>query len=154
MEGRRVTDIAIPAEDRGAAVAQLTRFLMSCHPGKPLTVTVETWKRERSNQQNRALFGHAYEVIRQATGCDKDDLHRDFCIAAFGAKVQQVLDFEQRQPLRTTTHDENGKRDVLTAQRFSEFYAMVEQRAAEFGIFIPSPDPRWFLSNERYPETV
>jgi hypothetical protein len=149
-----VADIALPATDRGADVERLATFLLACFPGKPLTVTVEPWKKERSSQQNKALFGHAYRVIRNETGADKDDLHRDFCIKFFGLKEQKVLCFERRQPVRTTTHDENGKRDVLPSHTFSEFYAMVEQCAAEFGIFIPAPNPRWFLDNENWSEAA
>lgn len=118
---------------------------MGCYPGKEVEVTVDTVRQERSTRQNKALFGHAYKVICDETGADKDDLHRDFCIKHFGLKEQQVLCFEQRRPRRTTTHDENGKRDVISVEEFSCFYAMVERLAAEFGVYILAPDPRWFL---------
>lgn len=139
--------IVIPADDREAAIQEVARFLAACFPGKKLALTVEAWKQERSSRQNRALFGHAYRVICEETGADKDELHRDFCIAFFGLRVQKCMDFEHRMPLRTTTHDENGERDVIGMDEFRVFYADVERKASEFGIFIPAPDPRWFLND-------
>lgn len=138
-------DIPIPAEGREQSVIELGRFVLACLPGKPLTVTVSPVKNERSSKQNKALFGHAYECIRRAYGCDKEDLHNDFCIAFFGQRVQSVFDWNTRKPIRTTTHDADGNRDVISAELFSQFYAEVERKGAEFGLFIPSPDPRWFL---------
>ena len=136
----------LPEIDREAEANRVREYLLICLPGKRLEVTIEADKPERSSKQNRALFGHAYRVIREQTGADKDDLHRDFCIAFFGLKLQTVLSFEHRQPLRTTTHNEHGKRDVIDAEEFSKFYGEVERKAAEFGIYIPAPDPRWFLN--------
>jgi hypothetical protein len=144
-----MTAVSIPPTNRTNAIEALSRFLHSCHPGKPLTVMVEREKAERSSQQNKALFGHAYKVIAAETGLSGRDelekLHRDMCCRYFGERTLTVLGRTYRQPLRTTTTDENGNKDVLGVVEFSAFYGYVERLAAECGIFIAAPDPRWFL---------
>ena len=45
-------------------------------------------------------------------------------------------------PRRTTTRDENGKRDVLKAGPFSDFVAMVQRVGAQAGVFIPDPEKK------------
>jgi len=151
-----MTEIAIPAENRQPAIDALGRFLLAFSPGKELSVEVELVKAERSSRQNKALFGHAYKVIGQAVGLsgrkELEGLHEDFCKAFYGKRTVSVLGELQSLPVRTTTTDENGKRDVISAAEFSQFYADVERKAAEFGIFIPAPNPRWFLDNENWSE--
>lgn len=146
--------IAVPSENREAVAESIRQYILACLPGKVLSVTVEEFKKERSSQQNRALFGHAYKTIAVATGLsgkrELEGLHEDFCKAFFGEKSVTVLGVTRTVPVRTTTKNEEGKDDTINAALFSQFYADVERKAAEFGIYIPSPDPRWFLSNERW----
>jgi len=147
-----MTDLSIPADNRTDAIATLGRFLFACHPGKALTVSVEVEKAERSSQQNKALRGHAYKVIAAEVGLSGHDelakLHRDMCCRYFGEKRINVMGQVYRQPIRTTTTDENGDRDVLSGAEFHKFYDYVERIAAECGIFIPAPDPYWFRETE------
>jgi hypothetical protein len=150
--------IAVPSTNREAVAESIRKYILACMPGKVLSVTVEEFKKERSSQQNRALFGHAYKTIAAATGLSGKDelngLHEDFCKAFFGTKTITVLGSRRVVPVRTTTRNEEGKPDTISAAEFSQFYADVERKAAEFGIYIPSPDPRWFLSNERWSEVA
>jgi hypothetical protein len=145
--------LTLPPEGREADVARLQAFLLAAYPGKEVEVSWEPVKSERSSRQNKALFGHAYRVIAKETGLSgKSDLarlHRDFCRAYFGERAVSVLGRVEVVPLRTTTTDENGNRDVINSGEFSAFYADVERKAAEFGIYIPPPDPRWFLDADR-----
>lgn len=39
-------------------------------------------------------------------------------------------------PVRTTTRNEEGKRDVLDAYEFTKFIEMVERIAAQAGVFV------------------
>lgn len=141
--------LTLPPECRDVLLARLTGFLALAFPGEEVEVNWERVKPERSSKQNRALFGHAYKHICEATGlsgdADKKQLHNDFCRAYFGEKAVTVLGQVRAVPVRTTTTDENGKRDVINAAEFSVFYGDVERKAAQFGIYIPAPDPRWFL---------
>lgn len=144
-----MTTATIPATDRGPAIEALARQLHYAFPGKVLSVEIEEEKQERSSKQNKALFGHAYKVIGEATGlrgrAELEMLHRDFCKAFYGVRVIRTPHGDREVPVRTTTTDEHGNRDVVNVGEFSAFYGDVERKAAEFGIWIPAPNPRWFM---------
>lgn len=133
----------IPAENRRDAVLSLARALMRFLPGKPLTVKAARRVKERTSPQNAALWGVAYPAIRADTGNDLDDIHIAMCGSYFGWVEYEVLGQRKRKPRRTTTTDENGKRDVLSTIHFSDFWDHVQRAAAEYGIDVPDPDPQW-----------
>lgn len=108
-----------------------------------LVVEIAPFKKERTDQQNRALFGHAYEILENETGNSKQDLHDLFCGTHFGWETHEVLGQKKRKPRRTTTKNERGERDVMPAREFIKFYDLVVRTAAEYGIVIPDPDPMW-----------
>lgn len=113
-------------------------------------VTIAPVKKERSDAQNRALWGCAYKTLREATGNDPEDLHTYFCGEYFGWTEYEVMGQIRKRPRRTTTKDENGKRDVISTMQLSDFYAFIQQRSAEtVGVYIPDPDPSWFAKEER-----
>lgn len=134
---------AIPAEGREAVAEELRRFIVNCKPGKPLVVTVKEQRNSRSNQQNNALWGVAYPPLVQATGNDAAILHEYFCGEFFGWVEREVFGRRKLTPRRTTTTDENGKRDVMAMPDFADFYDFVQRRGAENGVWIPDPDPAW-----------
>ena len=143
-----MTTIRIPAEPADARIAvigRVTTFLIAAYPGKPIRVDVEQDKPERSSDQNAALFGLAYKTIRMETGNDVEELHQWACGEYFGWTEYEVMGQRKKRPVRTTTTDEHGKREVMGKLDFADFFSFVQRKAAEFGIFIPDPDPRWKL---------
>ena len=102
-------------------------------------------KKPRSGDQNAALFGLAYKVIREETGNDVNDLHDYFCGEYFGWKETDVMGAVKKKPIRSTTRNEEGKKDVLGTIEMADFFSFVQQRAGEIGIYIPDPDPNWQL---------
>jgi hypothetical protein len=146
-----MTSLTLPPDVRAATVDRLAAMLLIAFPGQEVEVSWEVVKPERSSKQNRALFGHAYKVIAKETGlsgrADMEQLHTDFCRAYFGEVAVTVLGRVHVKPRRTTTTDEQGKRDVISGAEFSVFYGDVERKAGEFGIWIPPPDPRWFMDH-------
>jgi hypothetical protein len=58
------------------------------------------------------------------------------CEKFFGTK--EILG--STKPIRTTTTDESGKRDVIPMDKFQEFYAMAQRIGAELGVYVPDPD--------------
>lgn len=106
-------------------------------------VSVKLYRRTRTDDQNKALWGVAYKTIREATGNDVEDLHTLFCGEYFGWVETEVLGKRKMKPARTTTTDENGKRDVLSTVDFADFYTFIQAKASEFGIDVPDPDPNW-----------
>ncbi len=131
-----------PELDRYCAFLRTQRLPLECEHRK--------WTPERSQEQLGAQFGLAYKVIMAETGLrgdkDKKKLHADFCGEYFGWKFKTVLGKKWRDPVRTTSRDENGKRVKFSKTEQAEFYAFVVQIAAECGIFVPEPDPNWKTS--------
>ena len=123
-----------------ALIAALTRLLQE----RDVQVVIGAVKKERSLQQNKALFGCAYEYLRKATGNDKEDLHDYFCGSYFGWDIKDVMGMKKKVPKRTTTTGYDGERDVITTLQLSDFYAFIQQRAAEEGFYVPDPDPEWW----------
>lgn len=119
-------------------------FVMQQH--LPLEVECKPWKRTRSNEQNSLLFGVVYPPIAEAMGYEVDGdngIHAFMCGTFFGwvdrpvPKTPRNPEGVASFPRRTTTRDENGKRDVLKADDFSKFLDTVGRIAAKAGVFIP-----------------
>lgn len=123
----------------------LVAYLSALSTDKEVQVTISDVKKERSDLQNRALWGCAYKTLRDATGNDADDLHTYFCGEYFGWTEYEVMGQKRRRPLRTTTKDDRGNRSVITTLQLSDFYAFIQQRSAEtVGVYVPDPDPMWW----------
>jgi hypothetical protein len=128
---------------------KLMAFLSTLDVTKEFQVTIGSVKKERSDLQNRALWGCAYKTLRDATGNDPEDLHTYFCGEYFGWTEYEVMGATRKRPRRSTTKDENGKRDVISTRDLQDFYAFIQQRSAEtVGVYVPDPDPMWFVREE------
>jgi len=112
----------------------------------PLEGEVKPWKKRRSNEQNRLLFGIYYPPIAEAMGYTVDDIHEFMCGTHFGwvdarvPKTPRNPEGFESKPFRRTTTDENGKRNVLSAADFGKFLETVERIAAKAGVFISSEE--------------
>lgn len=126
----------------------LMGFLSALPTDKEFQVTIGAVKKERTLQQNKALFGCAYAHLRKATGNDKEDLHEYFCGEYFGWEESKVMGKKKLKPKRTTTTGYDGERDVISTADLQDFYAFIQQRSAEHCYYVPDPDPRWFLYEE------
>ena len=146
----------LSAENRARDVDSLSRLLLALLPGVDLDVAVEPHKKERTVKQRSSLFGVAYASLMAQMGlrgqADKDALHRDFCGDYFGWVETKACGSFNRRPLRTTTTDENGNRDVIDTKRQLDFYAFIQQTAAGYGYDVPDPDPEWHRKAEREAE--
>lgn len=123
----------------------LMAFLSALPADKEFQVSISDVKKERSDLQNRALWGCAYKTLRDATGNDVDDLHTYFCGEFFSWVEYEVMGQKRKRPWRTTTKNEHGERDVISTQQLSDFYGFIQIRAAEtVNVYVPDPDPMWF----------
>ena len=128
--------------------AELVSFIRKLSKGKQWRIEVKRYVKERTSAQNRALFGVAYPPLSEETGYTLDELHNAFCRRYFGTVDSDLCGVLLVKPLRTTTKDENGKRDVVGTEVFSAFYEMVKQVGAEAGVFIPDPEPARFRNEK------
>lgn len=135
----------VPAAGRQAAAQRIAAFIEMALPGKPLRVTVEQAKKQRTDPQNAYLFGVAYPVIAEAKGYTVQDIHEFMCGVHFGwvdepcPKTPHNPEGVRSRPFRTTTRNEHGKRDVLGTVEFSEFVETVKRIAAQAGVYVPDP---------------
>lgn len=139
---------------RDGKVAGIAKFLLAMCPGKAIKITAVEYRASRSDHQNNYLW-RAYEIFGNHLGYEKDEMHVALLERYFGTvekKVPRSANFPngvKRVPRRTTTHDENGKRDVLTWDAFADYVAFVQRLAANHGCHIPDPDPNWRENQER-----
>lgn len=129
-------------ERRAERTQRIAAYLSKLDGAKAWQLLVEPWKKERTGRQNNALWGPAYETLSAFTGYTQDELHDVFCRAFFGEVEYEVMGVWRTKPRRTTTKNEQGERDVINRERMSEFFALVQQKAAEIGCYIEDPDPQ------------
>ncbi len=107
-------------------------------------VEIKPYRKERSLDQNAAVFGLAYKVIMDSQGLEgekeRQRMHTNFCGDFFGWKTEP---FRGRVPVRTTTTDEDGHDDVIDKATMARLYNFIQRTAAEYGIDVPDPDPLW-----------
>ena len=131
--------------DRNPTIAKVAAFLEALGDRCDWGVTVGPYKRDRTGEQNRYLYGVAYAIFGDHFGWDKEDTADHFCGEYFGwiekpcPKNPDHPNGVKRAPLRTTTTDEYGKRDVLDTEKFSKFIAFVQRFGAQHGVCIPDP---------------
>ena len=132
--------------DRNPTIAKVAAFLEALGDRCDWGVTVAPYKRTRSGEQNAYLNGVAYKLLSEATGYERDDISEFMCGAHFGwvdkkvPKTPRNPEGIESKPRRTTTTDENGKRDVLKAGEFSDYIAFVQRFGAQHGVYIPDPN--------------
>ena len=111
-------------------------------------VDIRLQEKPRTDKQNRSLWGVAYPAIMEAMGLQGEEgrqyLHNLFCREYFGEIVIDVLGEKYTRPRRTTTTDENGKKDYVSTEVMIDFYSFIQRKAADFGIYVPDPDPLWW----------
>jgi len=112
----------------------------------PLSVECKPWRKSRSNNQN-ALLWAMYAPIAEHMGYDAEDVHEWMCGRFWGWKDVKVPKTPRNPeglasvPIRSTTRNADGKRDVIDAKTFGLFVDMVDRIAAQAGIYIPMDRP-------------
>lgn len=148
------TTLIAPKERRELVAERVKRFILDALPGKRLRILIEEDKSTRTSQQNRYLNGVAYPLISDATGFERDDVSEFCCGSYFGwvtvkcPKTPSNPEGVKDVPLRTTTRNADGQRDVLKWDAFGDYVAWIQRFAAKKGILIPDPDVNW-QDNER-----
>jgi hypothetical protein len=130
---KRIFPIGTSPEQVATAVLRMLQHLPS---NKPLAITVELWKKPRTNQQNAYLWGVAYPAILEGggealKGWSRDDIH-EYMTGEFGG--WQVLEGFGRKRMRPVMRS-----SAMTKQQFSEYLDWLGAKCADMGIVIPEP---------------
>lgn len=124
--------------------ANAVAAVQALDPGKDWQVEIKPFKDPYTDEQRGALWGVAYETIKQHTGAEPDDIHLYFLEKYYGTVETTVLgEVVSKRPSRTTTTGYNGERDVISKVELAEYYTFIQARCSAQGIEIPDPDPLW-----------
>ena len=99
-------------------------------------VTVEPFKKPRTNQQNAYLWGVVYPTILEAggealRGWQADDLHEYFLGEIYGWETLEGMGRKRMKPLKRSSR--------MSRSDFMNFLEEISQRCANLGIVIPEP---------------
>jgi hypothetical protein len=146
-----------PPEDvdhRRNRAHRVATFLAGLSTEKSWEVIVRPFKRSRSNRQNSYERGVACVLLSKAVGYEPDDIHEYLCGRYWGWKQEACPKTPSNPkgvrdvPIRTTTTNEHGDRDVLNKQDYWDFVEFVQRFGAEHGVLIPDPDPDYARHRE------
>lgn len=150
--------ILLPKEDaerRRVRAQKIATFLSGLDPKKPWQVVVRVFKRERSNPQNAYERGVCCVMLSKAVGYEPDEIHEYLCGTYWGWKQKACPKTPSNPrgikdvPIRTTTTNEHGDRDVLEKRDYWDFVEFIQRFGAKHGVLIPDPDPDYWMRDER-----
>jgi hypothetical protein len=126
-------EFTITADTRPRFIAWLSNLDLT----KAVRVTVEPEKKERTNPMNRYMWA-LHTLAGEHCGMTRDEMHCEMCIAYFGEKrIETKWGTVIRRPIRTTTTNEAGERDVLAGEAFMRFVDWLESKyATDLGVWI------------------
>jgi hypothetical protein len=113
-------------------VAALVRQL---DESRAWVVTIEEFRRPRTNQQNAFLWGVVYPCIIEAgnlEGFTPNDVHEWFLGECFGWQTLEGLGRKKVKPVKRSSR--------LNKQEFSDYLEFISAKCADMGIVIPEPN--------------
>ncbi len=127
---------------RDIVKANAIEYIERLDLNKETEIVIREIKGTRSQQQNRALWGLAYDTIlkqggESMAGWETQDLHEYFLGEHFGWEVVELFGKTRQRPIKRSSK--------LSKSEFAGFFDFIQRKAAEFGVQIPDPDPNWNL---------
>lgn len=124
----------LPRDD---AIAALIRDLHKLDPNKAYRLELSEQRNTRTLQQNAYLWGVCYSTIlseagEALAGWEAQDLHEYFLGEHFGWETVEGFGRKRMRPIRRSSK--------LSVMEFASYVDFVHRKAAEYGIYIPSPD--------------
>ena len=117
---------------KGGSLSRIVGLLSALVKEMPLKVTIAEYKRTRSLEQNRALWGVIYPaVLQHLPGWDADDLHEYFLGEWSGWEIIEGFGRKRMRPVRRSSK--------LSTTEFADYIAFIQRRMAEHGIYVPDP---------------
>lgn len=138
--------VTLPPKNRQREIERIVGLCERYELGKAVNVRLTIARPERTPPQLRYLWGCAYELLSEAAGYEKQDIHEYLCMAFYGKKIKKLPGNRSEEvPLRTTTEDEEGNRDVIDGKQFWDFVSFVQRFGARHGIYVPNPSKDYKL---------
>ncbi len=139
----------LPPKDRDKAIDALLPVLLLYQEGKPINVKVSIARPERTIPQLKYLWSVPYEMLAEAMGFDKDEISEYLCGVYWGWTIKKLPGGRETQvPIRTTTVDADGNRDVIEGDVFWKYVEWIQRVGARHGLVIPDPDPNYKIARE------
>ncbi len=112
------------------------RMVQGLDPSRAWCIEVLEWKRPRTDQQNRFLWGVCYPAILEGggetlAGWTRDDIH-EYMVGEWGGwETLEGFGRKRMRPIKRSSK--------LNKQEFSDYLLFLETRCADMGIVIPEP---------------
>lgn len=139
----------LPMIDREPHIARIVACLRELPAKRAHRISIKQEADDRTTQQNRYLNGVPYKLLGSHFGYERDEISEQMCGLYFGWRQKKVPRTPHNPagirdvPMRTTTTDENGERDVLDTRDFWEYVEFLQRFGAKYGVLIPDPDPSY-----------
>jgi len=140
--------LTLPKGERKRVMPKAIALLESLDEETAWKLTIEPARQTRSLSQNAYLWAVPIKMISEVTGYEAEEVHEYLCGQYWGWKDKRVPKTPRNPkgvesvPVRTTTRNAEGERDVLKANDFSDYVGFIQRFAAQkLGINIPDPDP-------------
>lgn len=130
---KRIFPKGTTPEQMATAAARMVQGLSS---DRAWCIEVLEWKKPRTDQQNRFLWGVCYPAILEGggealAGWTRDDIHEYMTGEWGGWQTLEGFGRERMRPIKRSSK--------LTKQEFSDYLLFLETRCADMGIAIPEP---------------
>lgn len=129
--------------ERMRIMSNCAEWLGKLDAARSWVIEIKLYVKERTDPQNKALWGVAYPALQKATGQPANDWHEYMLGEWFGWIEYTLFGKRKVRPARTTTIDHEGRPNKLSTAEFAEFYDFIQLRAAQNGVYVPDPDPLW-----------
>jgi len=120
---------------KSAIVNSVAVLVRQLDESRAWVVTVEEFRRPRTNQQNAFLWGVVYPCIIEAgnlEGFTPNDVHEWFLGECFGWQTLEGLGRKKVKPVKRSSR--------LNKQEFSDYLEFISAKCADMGIVIPEPN--------------
>jgi hypothetical protein len=120
---------------KSAIVNSVAVLVRQLDESRAWVVTVEEFRRPRTNQQNAFLWGVVYPCVIEAgnlEGWTANDLHEYFLGECFGWETLEGMGRKKVKPVKRSSR--------LNKQEFSDYLEFISAKCADMGIVIPEPN--------------
>jgi len=92
-------------------------------------------KKQRSNEQNRYLWGVCYKLLSEWSGDTTEEWH-EICKQMFVEPTKKIIDGNTYEIRKSST--------ALNTKEFTDYIEKIRRFGAEHGVIIPDPDQTYY----------